>query len=71
MNAISGKVAIPALAGAITTIVFWLLSLWNIVPPADVAAAVTLLIMSGLGYVTPHGLSEVPPPPPLPEEKKP
>jgi hypothetical protein len=56
MGNISNKVTIPALAGAIVTIATWaIMQFAHITIPGEIAAAITTVVMAGLGYVVPHG----------------
>jgi hypothetical protein len=55
------KVAAGAIGGAITTIVVWVIRLIapQVVIPAEVAAALTTLIVFAVSYFTPPGAGEV------------
>ena len=48
------KVTVGALAGATTVIAVWLLGMAGIDMPAEVAAAVTVIISFGLSYAVPE-----------------
>lgn len=48
------KVTAATLAGAIVTILIWILRLANIDVPAEVAAAITTLLAAVAGYLAPH-----------------
>lgn len=47
------KVGAGALGGALATVALWLLGLTGVEVPATVAAAITLLITSGVAYLLP------------------
>ena len=51
-TAVSPKVTVPVLAGALTTLLTWFAGMAGIEVPAEVSAAVTVLIMGGIGWVT-------------------
>lgn len=56
----TGKVQGGSIAGALTTIVFWLLSTYaHISPPPEIAAAITFVIVNAVAYFTPHDASVV------------
>ncbi|MCO5993514.1 hypothetical protein [Actinoallomurus rhizosphaericola] len=48
------KVTAAAIAGAVVTIVVWILRLSHIDVPAEVAAAATTLLSAVAGYLAPH-----------------
>ncbi|MEV5748791.1 hypothetical protein AB0L00_13325 [Actinoallomurus sp. NPDC052308] len=48
------KVTAAAIAGAVVTIVVWILRLSHIAVPAEVAAAATTLLSAAAGYLAPH-----------------
>jgi ABC-type enterobactin transport system permease subunit len=54
MNTQYNKATYSALAGALTTIIFYVLSLYEIRPGADVAAAVTTVIVALMAYLVPN-----------------
>jgi hypothetical protein len=48
------KVTAATLAGAIVTILIWVLRVAGIDIPAEVAAAITTILATVAGYVAPH-----------------
>ncbi len=54
MNGISSKVGIGAAAGALTAVLVWVVSLFGLLIPAEVAAAITVLITAIVGYAVPE-----------------
>lgn len=54
MNGISSKVGLGAAAGAVTIILVWLVGLFGLVVPPEVASAFTVLITAGVGYAVPE-----------------
>lgn len=56
---ISPKVSTAAAAGAIVTIIVWLLGMLGVEVPGEVGAAAALLIMGGAGYLKRDPLREV------------
>lgn len=48
------KVTAAAIAGAVVTIVVWILQLSHIDVPPEVAAAATTLLSAVAGYLAPH-----------------
>jgi hypothetical protein len=48
------KVTAAALAGAVVTILVWVLHLTGIDIPAEVAAAITTVLAAVAGYLAPH-----------------
>jgi hypothetical protein len=54
MNGISSKVGIGAAAGALTAVLVWAVSLFGLVIPAEVAAAITVLITAVVGFFVPE-----------------
>lgn len=50
---VARKVAAGGLAGVIVTILVWILSLWHINLPGDVAAAITVVISFIVAYLVP------------------
>jgi hypothetical protein len=48
------KVTAATLAGAIVTILIWVLRVAGIDIPAEVAAAITTILAAAAGYVAPH-----------------
>jgi hypothetical protein len=48
------KVTAATLAGAIATILIWILQLTGVDVPAEVAAAIATLLAAVAGYLTPH-----------------
>jgi hypothetical protein len=48
------KVTAAAIAGALVTIIVWILRLSDIDVPAEVAAAATTLLSAVAGYLAPH-----------------
>jgi len=48
------KVTAAALAGAIATILVWILNLAGVDMPAEVAAALTTILAAVAGYMAPH-----------------
>ncbi|MCO5970597.1 hypothetical protein [Actinoallomurus soli] len=48
------KVTAAAIAGAVVTIVVWILRLSHVDVPAEVAAAATTLLSAVAGYLAPH-----------------
>jgi hypothetical protein len=48
------KVTAATLAGAIVTILVWVLSLAGIDIPGEVAAAITTVLVAASAYLTPH-----------------
>lgn len=65
MQKLHPKVAGATIAGAISTILMWLLTLASVDVPPGVAAAFTTLIALIVGYFVPvdDGVADVPPPP--------
>lgn len=55
------KVAAGSLAGALTIILVWGLSFAKVQIPPEVASAITVLISSFTGYLTPAGSDQPPP----------
>lgn len=53
------KVTYGAIAGAITTVVVWGLSLFKINVPVEVAGALTLIVTVLVAYLTPLKRSEI------------
>lgn len=49
------KVGAGALGGALATVALWLLDLAHVDVPATVAAAITLVLTSGVAYLVPSG----------------
>jgi uncharacterized membrane protein len=67
----NAKVIAGALGGAVATIVLWLVSFYGGVDlPAEVAAAVTTIIVAIVAYLTSEPLPEPPAPEPAPDEPK-
>lgn len=58
------KVTTATLAGAIVTILIWILGLAGVHMPAEVAAAITTILTALAGYLTPHGHPRDPDPSP-------
>lgn len=53
------KVAAGGIGGAISTILVWIIQQWMRQPiPAEVAAAITTVIVFMVGYLTPAGAGE-------------
>ncbi|RJQ79985.1 hypothetical protein D5S17_09450 [Pseudonocardiaceae bacterium YIM PH 21723] len=48
------KISASAIAGALTVLLVWALSGLDITVPAEVAAAITLLISFAVGYLVPE-----------------
>ena len=48
------KVTAATLAGAIVTIVIWILRLAHVDVPPEVAAAITTILAAVAGYLAPH-----------------
>jgi hypothetical protein len=48
------KVTAATLAGAIATIIVWVLHLLGVDMPAEVAAAITTVLAAVAGYMAPH-----------------
>lgn len=48
------KVTAAALAGAIVTILVWILHMAGVDIPAEVAAAITTILAAVAGYLAPH-----------------
>jgi hypothetical protein len=48
------KVTAATLAGAIATILVWVLHLFGVDMPAEVAAAITTVLAAVAGYMAPH-----------------
>lgn len=51
---VTSKVAAGGLAGVIVAIITWILSLWNINVPGDIAAAITVVVSFIVGYNVPN-----------------
>lgn len=51
---IEKKVTAATLAGAVVTILIWLLRLVDVEVPPEVAAAVTTVLAAAAGYLAPH-----------------
>jgi hypothetical protein len=62
------KVTAATLAGAVVTILVWILHVAGVDIPAEVAAAITTLLMAVSGYLAPHTYRPdlAPPDPPAP-----
>lgn len=54
MNGISSKVGIGAAAGAATAVLVWVVSLFGLIIPGEVGAAITVLITAIVGYIVPE-----------------
>lgn len=54
MNGISSKVGIGAAAGALTSVLVWIVSLLGLDIPGETAAAITVLITAIVGYLVPE-----------------
>jgi hypothetical protein len=48
------KVTAATLAAAVTTIVIWILRLFDIEVPAEVALAISTVVVAIAGYLAPH-----------------
>ena len=48
------KVTAAALAGAVATILVWILHLTGVDIPPEVAAAITTILAAAAGYLAPH-----------------
>jgi hypothetical protein len=51
---IEKKVTAAALAGAVVTIAIWILHMFDVEVPAEVAAAITTVLAAVAGYLAPH-----------------
>lgn len=60
------KVTYGAIAGAVTTVVVWGLSLFQINVPVEVAGALTVIVTVLVAYLTPLKRSEIVMPPATP-----
>lgn len=49
------KIASAGIAGALTVVLMWVVSLFGVEVPAEVASAVTIIIAFAAGYVRPQG----------------
>ena len=49
------KIASAGAAGALTVVLVWVLSLFGVEIPSEVAAAVTIIIAFAAGYIRPSG----------------
>lgn len=53
------KVVNAAVAGAVVTIILWLLTIYtSITPPPETVSAISLLVMTLIGYLTPSPVSK-------------
>lgn len=52
---INPKVSAAGLAGAVTVILLYILSFWDVEVPSEVAAAITLIISVVAGYLRDQG----------------
>lgn len=57
MNGISTKVGFGAAAGAVTVVLVWVASLFGLIIPAEVSAAITVLITAVVGFLVPERAS--------------
>jgi uncharacterized membrane protein len=51
---IEKKVTAAALAGAVVTIAIWILHMFDVEVPSEVAAAITTVLAAVAGYLAPH-----------------
>jgi hypothetical protein len=49
------KIASAGVAGALTIVLMWVVSLFGVDVPAEVASAVTIIIAFAAGYIRPQG----------------
>lgn len=52
---INPKIASAGIAGALTIVLMWVISLFGVHVPAEVASAVTIIIAFAVGYLRPQG----------------
>lgn len=52
---VNPKISAAGLAGAVTVILLYVLSLWDVEVPAEVASAITLIIAVAAGYLRDQG----------------
>jgi len=49
------KILSAGIAGAITVVLLWVLSMFGVNVPAEVASAVTIIVAFAVGYLRPQG----------------
>lgn len=54
MNGISTKIGVGALAGALVSILVWVVSLFGLDIPAEQATALVVIVTAVAGYITPE-----------------
>ena len=62
--AVTPKVAVSGIAGSLVVVLLWVLGLFHVTVPAEVASALTVIISFVAGYIAPR--STPPDPPPVP-----
>lgn len=54
MNGISSKVGFGAVAGALTSVLVWIVGLLGLDVPGEIAGAITVIITAVVGYFVPE-----------------
>ena len=54
MPTISNKIVASTLSGAVVTILVWVLGLFDVTMPGEVAAAMATVVGGLAGYIAPH-----------------
>lgn len=57
MNGISTKIGVGALAGALVSLLVWVVSLFGLDIPGEQASALVVIISAVAGYITPEKAS--------------